>query len=115
MSYESFKAALSVCRFTFFIFNLFMEISAEKEKTVILEMELDEWKKKNGALEESLKTAFKENEILKREVDQLKVQLQELRTKQANVQEVEEVNLLRTKTEESAASNSSGKSGMIYS
>ena len=79
-------------------------------------MELDEWKNRNGTLEESMKIAFKENEILKREVDQLKVQLQELRTKQANTQEVEalkEMEVLRTKTKESAASNNSGKSGNV--
>ena len=41
-----------------------------------------------------MKTSDKKNEILKREVDQLKVQLQEARTKQANAQEVEELKLL---------------------
>ena len=70
-----------------------MEISTEKEKTVILETELDEWKNKNGILEQLMKTADNENEILKSEVDQLKVQLQKLRTKQANAQEMEELKL----------------------
>ena len=58
-----------------------------------------------------MQTAFKENEILKREVDQLKVQLLEARTKQANLQVMEELKLslvqakkemevLRTETKE---------------
>ena len=74
-------------------------------------MELDEWKNKNGILEQSIKTSDSEKEILKREVDQLKVQLQEAHTKQTNAQEMEELKLslvqakkeievLRTETKE---------------
>ena len=122
-----------------------MEISTEKENTVILKTELDECKNKNGILEQSMKTADNENEILKSEVDLLKVQLQELRTKQAKVQEMEELQLslmqvkkemelLRTETKEKLqqfenleqaqtevesckryASKSRGKSEMLYS
>ena len=71
--------------------------NVEKERR--LEMELDEWKNRNGILEQSMKTSHKKNEILKREVDQLKVQLQELRTKQANTQEMEELSLMQAKKE----------------
>ena len=87
------------------------ELSRNEERERRLEMELDEWKNRNGILEQSMKTSHSENEILKREVDQLKVQLQEAHTKQANAQELEELKLslmqarkemevLRTETKE---------------
>ena len=75
------------------------ESSRNVEKERRLEMELDEWKNKNGILEESMKTSDNENEILKSEVDQLKVQLQELRNKQASAQEMEELSLMQAKKE----------------
>ena len=87
------------------------EPNRKEERERRLEMELDEWKNKNKILEQSMKTADSEKEILKIEVDQLKVQLQELRTKQANAHEMEELKLslmqakkemevLRTETKE---------------
>ena len=88
------------------------EPSREEGREGIPEMELDEWKNRNGILDQSIKkTADNENEILKREVDQLKLQLLKARTEQTNAQEVEELKLslvqakkememLRTETKE---------------
>ena len=64
------------------------EPSRKVERERKLEMELGEWQNRNRILEQSMKTAGNENDILKREVDQLK-----FRTKQANAREVEELKL----------------------
>ena len=73
----------------------------KEERERRLEMELDEWKNRNRILEQGMKTSHNENEILKRAVYQLKVQLQELHTKQTNAQEMEKLkfSLLQAKKE----------------
>ena len=85
------------------------EPSREEEGGKKLEMR-PEWSSRNRILEESMKTAYSENEILKREVDQLEVQLLAARTKQASpqveelklslIQAKKEMEVLRTETKE---------------